>query len=112
MIKSKESSDEWAVAVQNSVAAVQASVKHVQDVVASLQASDPAFSSVCKEVLSNPYAPVRTRGGIGTCCITGVRVDNCIDVAGRFQGGRAEAVLDRDKDATNRDEVCLVHCSR
>ena len=89
-MRAKDAQDAWAISMQQSLNAVQARIKTITQKIAILETLPYGnIAKACKEVLLNTNPPTRVKDGFGVCCITGARVESCLDIS---RGGTGSGV--------------------
>lgn len=81
LVTGKEHGDRWAMEVQESISAMQAIAKHTLQQISSIDnTNSDIVQRICLQVANNSIPPIHIREGWNMCCITGIRVPNCVDM--------------------------------
>jgi hypothetical protein len=102
LVSRKESGDAWAVNLQSSISNVQASSRAISGMVQALnEGFDAGLKAVCSEILLMSEAPTHRVVGSATCRLTGIRSEQCIDLAsaGSHKSDRARGKSKEKKEA-------------
>lgn len=82
IMRCKDNGDPWADSVQASCSAVSSYTDHVKMVVRRAQElPTKELDNVIKESLANSSPPCKRWPGPGTCKITGIVAENCLNIA-------------------------------
>lgn len=82
VVRSKENGDPWALQLYAAMQEVSNVVKRLQATVASLhEFGKRRLQMACAEAIASTGPPCRRRPGWNVCMITGMRSDDCVDIA-------------------------------
>ena len=81
--KNRETGEEWAVKVHQSILLVQDSAKQVLQLVSNLSSvcHMSGLERSCREVLKSTSPPTKSKDRVGICSVSGVRCEGCIEVS-------------------------------
>jgi hypothetical protein len=81
LVTGKEHGDRWAMEVQESIGVMQGIVRHTLQQIGDIDnTNSDIVQRICLQVANNSIPPIHIREGWNMCCITGIRVPNCVDM--------------------------------